>query len=153
MKQLESSPELREVIYFKKTTKNVQEIKRYLNLSLFLLFTFSAIIIFSLFKKINFSIIKINFSKEKKVIKPIPEFSFEERLKEEFIRMNLNPKEFFSLGRGDVEILFSDFRVIVSKNKPLKPQLTSLQLIINRFRIEGRRIRKIDLRFKNPIVE
>lgn len=49
--------------------------------------------------------------------------------------------------------LTSGIKVTFSLKKDPIGLVTSLQLILSRFRIEGRKINKIDLRFKNPIVE
>ncbi len=49
--------------------------------------------------------------------------------------------------------LSSGVKVIFSLKKEPISLVTSLQLILSRFRIEGRKVNKIDLRFKNPIVE
>lgn len=44
-------------------------------------------------------------------------------------------------------------KVLFSLNKDVIPQAASLQLILSRFRIEGRKVNKIDLRFKNVFIE
>lgn len=49
--------------------------------------------------------------------------------------------------------LSSGVKVIFSLKKEPINLVTSLQLILSRFRIEGRKVNKIDLRFKNPVVE
>ncbi|MBI3385369.1 hypothetical protein HY030_04215 [Candidatus Gottesmanbacteria bacterium] len=49
--------------------------------------------------------------------------------------------------------LTSGVKVIFSLKKEPISLVTSLQLILSRFRIEGRKVSKIDLRFKNPVVE
>lgn len=49
--------------------------------------------------------------------------------------------------------LSSGIKVIFSLDKDVSKAVTSLQLILSRFRIEGRKIKSIDLRFKNAIVE
>jgi hypothetical protein len=49
--------------------------------------------------------------------------------------------------------LSSGVKVIFSLDKDIISEVTSLQLILSRFRIEGRKINRIDLRFKNAVVE
>lgn len=49
--------------------------------------------------------------------------------------------------------LSSGIRVIFSTEKDIKEEVASLQLILGRFKIEGRKVNKIDLRFKNAFIE
>lgn len=42
--------------------------------------------------------------------------------------------------------------VVFSRDKDLNQQITSLQLILSRLTIEGKRVNRIDLRFANPVV-
>ncbi len=49
--------------------------------------------------------------------------------------------------------LSSGTKVIFSLEKDLSLQVSSLQLILDRFRIEGRKANSIDLRFKNVVVD
>ncbi|HZQ30064.1 MAG TPA: hypothetical protein VFA93_03225 [Patescibacteria group bacterium] len=48
--------------------------------------------------------------------------------------------------------LKDDGVVQVSNNKSLDGQITSLQLILGRLTIEGRKFKKLDLRFNQPII-
>jgi len=43
--------------------------------------------------------------------------------------------------------------VILSSKKDLGSQLTSLQLILSRLTIEGKKLKTLDFRFDNPVVE
>jgi len=43
--------------------------------------------------------------------------------------------------------------VILSKNKDVLEQLSSLQLILSRFKIEGKVIKNLDFRFSQPVVK
>lgn len=43
-------------------------------------------------------------------------------------------------------------RILFSANKDLALQVVSLQIILNKLTIEGRKARSIDFRFKDPIV-
>ncbi|MGI6278705.1 MAG: hypothetical protein ACOYJ8_02800 [Patescibacteria group bacterium] len=49
-------------------------------------------------------------------------------------------------------LLEPDLEVSLDKKKPISNQLSALQLIINQDKINGRKAKKIDLRFNNPIV-
>lgn len=42
--------------------------------------------------------------------------------------------------------------VIFTSQKDLESQVTSLQIILERFKIEGRKVRKIDFRFDKPVI-
>lgn len=48
--------------------------------------------------------------------------------------------------------LKDDGIVLVSNEKDLSDQITSLQLILGRLTIEGRKFKKLDLRFNQPII-
>jgi ethanolamine utilization cobalamin adenosyltransferase len=49
-------------------------------------------------------------------------------------------------------LLEGEIEVFLDKKKSTEPQLKALQLIINQDKINGRKAKKIDLRFNNPIV-
>lgn len=49
--------------------------------------------------------------------------------------------------------LSSGIKVLFSTKKDIKREVASLQLILARFRIEGRKVNKIDLRFNNAFIE
>ena len=42
--------------------------------------------------------------------------------------------------------------VILSSKKDIQSQLTSLQLILSRLTIEGKKLKKLDFRFSNPVI-
>ena len=43
-------------------------------------------------------------------------------------------------------------QVILGKNKNLTDQIEALQLILNKDKMNEEKIKKIDLRFKNPVI-
>jgi|GEM_PF-2431214 hypothetical protein len=49
-------------------------------------------------------------------------------------------------------LLEGSVEVFLDKKKAIAAQLTALQLIVNQDKINGRKAKKIDLRFNNPIV-
>lgn len=59
----------------------------------------------------------------------------------------------FTTGKTLEASLSSGVKVIFSLDKDIISEVTSLQLILSRFRIEGRKVNRIDLRFKNAVVE
>lgn len=48
--------------------------------------------------------------------------------------------------------LESGEEIIVSSKKPIDMQISSLQLILSRFTIEGKRFTQMDLRFDRPVI-
>lgn len=58
-----------------------------------------------------------------------------------------------SYGDGSMLIkLENGEEVLLSSKKSLETQVSSLQLILSRLTIEGKRIAKLDLRFDNPVI-
>jgi hypothetical protein len=60
----------------------------------------------------------------------------------------------FSLNSdGSYSVLLKDgSEIILSEKKDLNSQLASLQLILSRLTIEGKKLKKLDFRFDNPVV-
>lgn len=58
------------------------------------------------------------------------------------------------IGQGEsIEIeLKDDGKVIFSSKKDLKKQITSLQLMLSRLTIEGKKLKILDFRYDNPVV-
>ena len=144
------SLELKDVLTFKQTDfKGDEKRKKRLKLGKILVLIFLAIGLISFLKGINFSL-DFSLKSEKHIVKPIPDYLIGESEK----KLNLKPEKILFLGKKDIEILLPyNLQVFITREKDFKSQLTYLQLIINRFKIEGRGVKKIDLRFKNPIIE
>lgn len=70
------------------------------------------------------------------------------------LRLNLlEPKLVRLLSGRSMEVWFKDnITSVFSGKKNLKNQLDSLQLIFSRAKIEGRKIKRVDLRFDKPVV-
>ncbi len=51
-----------------------------------------------------------------------------------------------------IVFLKDDGTVLISNEKNLSDQITSLQVILSRLTIEGRKFKKLDLRFNQPII-
>lgn len=128
--------------------------KKRVKLGRILVFIFILLITFSIIKKSKL-ILNLDLGYKKgAIVSPLPDLSFEDKLREKLLKINLKPESYFYINESDIEVGFQgNLKVIISKTKSLESQLTSLQLIVKRFRIEGRRIKKIDLRFKNPVIE
>lgn len=152
---MEESPELKEITAFKQVDfRKDKKRKKRLKFSIILLSLFLIIIIIFLAKRIDFSIIFNLKPASKKMVNPQADSFFEEKILRALKDLNLKPESIYSLNERDIEVILSDgLKILLSRSKDLTLTLTSLQLITERFRIEGRRVKKIDLRFKNPIIE
>jgi len=79
--------------------------------------------------------------------------SFESKLKDElgkqgvkYLRTTLN---------GDGSIMVDrdpEGQIIFSSKKEISDQITSLQLVLSRLTIEGKKLKTLDFRFANPVV-
>lgn len=69
-----------------------------------------------------------------------------EKQKIAFFSVNLNSDSSFTV------VLKEGGEVIFSSKKDLDNQLSSLQLILSRLTIEGKKLKKLDFRFDNPVV-
>jgi len=69
-----------------------------------------------------------------------------ERQKIAFVSVSLNSDSSFTVGLKD------GGEIILSSKKDLGSQLSSLQLILSRLTIEGKKLKKLDFRFDNPVV-
>lgn len=66
----------------------------------------------------------------------------------------LEPKEAKKISSRAAEINFQEgFQVLFSIEKNFSEQLDTLQFILDRTKIEGKKLKSIDLRFEKPIVE
>lgn len=118
-------------------------------LSLYLLNTFTS---FSFFKKNFLSPIAINGSLKKGyqiLLNKNPSKELE-------ILLLKNKISFSSINQGldySYIVKFKDGEeVIFSSKKSLDPQVTSLQFVLSRLTIEGKRFVRLDLRFDKPVI-
>ncbi|MCL5432967.1 MAG: hypothetical protein M1524_02520 [Patescibacteria group bacterium] len=77
----------------------------------------------------------------------------EEELKEmlnkykiEFLRLSVSTGSAYLVDLGDGS------KAIISQKKPMVSQVSSLQLILSRFTIEGKRLSLVDFRFDKPLI-
>lgn len=117
-------------------------------LFLSLIFLFLAILLIE-YLYLNFSfgrttfispIAKVNQSKVAIVEKAL------DNKKIPFLSANFNSDNSFTVELKD------GGEVILSSDKDLGSQLSSLQLILSRLTIEGKKLKKLDFRFVNPVV-
>jgi hypothetical protein len=63
-----------------------------------------------------------------------------------FMRIDTSEENAYSIQLSDGEHVF------VTKNKDISIQIASLQVIYNRLTMEGKRFKKLDLRFSKPVI-
>ncbi len=88
----------------------------------------------------------------KKEILPSPLINIEEEIVKELKRREIKAE--ITEIKSDVIILKleNNIEIILGKDKNPAEQIEALQLILDKNKIEERRIKKIDLRFKNPVI-
>jgi len=68
-------------------------------------------------------------------------------------KKNIPFSSIFSYGNDSFLVkLKNNEEIIFSKNKDISFQVSSLQLMLSRFTIEGKRIKRVDFRFDKPVV-
>lgn len=88
-----------------------------------------------------------------KLIRPIPEKGIEAELKEDLQKMDIEVFDGPKLLGKDLEASISGgIIVLFTTQKDFKDQIASLQLMIERFKIEGKLPKKVDLRFEKTVV-
>lgn len=87
-----------------------------------------------------------------KILKPMAGTSPERELAEEFERADIRVISLSIIGEKELEASISGGTKILLKTEKIAQQVSSLQLMLSRFKIEGRIPKKIDLRFEKPIV-
>lgn len=114
-----------------------------------------AIVIFGGLAKSHLSIqgLKEAFWQERKIVRPIPEKNLENELVENLQESGI---EIVSLGAAredQIESSISGGIRVIFPTKNLREKIASLQLMLQRFKIEGRLPKSIDLRFEKPVVK
>ena len=93
-----------------------------------------------------------DFFREEEILKPIMGKSTERELMENFQRSDIRVISLSIIGEKDLEASISGGTKVLLKTEKIAQQVSSLQLMLSRFKIEGRIPKKIDLRFDKPIV-
>lgn len=76
-----------------------------------------------------------------------------EKLKTDLLKNNISFVDISASSDGSLNVLLSsDQNVIFSPKKDIDFQISSLQLIMSRFTIEGRRFSRLDFRFDKPVI-
>lgn len=78
---------------------------------------------------------------------------FKKELEEELLKTNLGFSEIIFTQDSSLSVeLASGEKIIFSFRKPVKSQVSSLQLMLSRFTIEGKKVEQLDFRFDKPVV-
>lgn len=102
-------------------------------------------------------IITYKWVKDYNIISPVADFlnkedDFEDKIKE-FLDREKMSYSFLSFNNGAYIVkLQSGEEILFTSEKPLSSQISSLQLIYPRLKIEGKQFQKLDLRFDRPII-
>ena len=133
---------------FRKRTNRILRKKRVAIIILFLGLLLSA-------TSLVLSYFYTNYSKEP----PANPVSKEKLYSERDLKNMLKDKniQYAKITYGNDLSFYIDLRdggqVIISLNKGLENQISSLQLILSRLTIEGKRLKKLDFRFDKPVIE
>ena len=73
-------------------------------------------------------------------------------LEKEFKRADIRVVSLSIIGRKEIEASISGGTKVFLRTEKIAQQVSSLQAILTRFKIEGRIPKKIDLRFEKPTV-
>lgn len=140
---------IRSMISFKKRSFK----KRKLVLPLILIFILLAgWLVFNL-RGFHFQLDWSGLFPSSELVKPIPEGSFEEEVRESLVSIGQELKA-LDFGEKEMTATFSGrLTVIFSKEKNLDFQVASLQFILWRAKIEGKAPYFVDLRFDKPVVK
>lgn len=99
------------------------------------------------------------YEKKKTFVSPIPKYNAEAQTEQiNMLSALLKEKNFVFSGVFPFDIesyivkLMSGEEIFFSRNKPFEDQVSSLQLVLSRLTIEGKRVSRIDFRFNTPVL-
>lgn len=99
-------------------------------------------------------IVIIVTARKQEIISPRGALLFEERLKNILSEKSIVWKDWHRISEKSIEItLKNGERVYFSTDTPLTEAIEKLQLILDKFSQEGKKLEKIDLRYEKPIVK
>lgn len=93
-----------------------------------------------------------NFFRKEEILKPTLGKSTERELMEDFQKSDIRVISLSIISEKDLEASISGGTKVLLNTETIAQQVSSLQLMLTRFKIEGRIPKKIDLRFDKPIV-
>ncbi len=75
------------------------------------------------------------------------------KVEEELEKQNISFGKISSNSDGSLAVKLKDeSEIIFSSKKDVRSQITSLQLMLSRLTIEGKKLKSLDFRFDNPVV-
>ncbi len=128
----------------------IRKEKKRLKIAVFFLFLLAVFLIISFLR--NFDWQSVNFFPDDKFIRPLPSKLAEQELAEELNKTNIGVNSLSIINDDSLEASISGGISILLKKENIAQQVSSLQLMLARFKIEGRIPKKIDLRFQKPVV-
>lgn len=132
----------------KRQLKKVKQKSTVKFLILILLFFLTVVLLIEYYY-LNYSVVGTN------IVSPVAEIqtskmsdleSILKNNKISFSSIDVNPDSSFTVN------LTGDGVVILSSKKDIRAQLSSLQLILSRLTIEGKKLKSLDLRFGSPVI-
>jgi|GEM_PF-4021926 len=93
-----------------------------------------------------------SFLSEKTIIKPISENNLKEILINQLVLAEIDVKN-INIHQNKIDVVLKDNTLVILSDKNIEKQVTSLQRVLERFKIEGRKVSVIDLRFANPVIK
>lgn len=136
-------------MFQKKRQLKKEKNKKILKTAFVALFFLSVILIFIEYLYLNFSFGKTLY------INPVAQnkASVVITLEKELEKSNISFKSVQVKQDGSLMVELSDgSSVIFSQKKDIKNQISSLQLVLSRLTIEGKKLKSLDFRFNNPVV-
>ena len=136
-------------MYQKKRQLKKEKNKSRIKTAFIVLFFLSIILIFIEYLYLNFSFGKTFY------ISPISQnrTSLTIALEKELEKTNVSFKTVSASSDASLVVeLIDGGIVIMSPKKDIKNQISSLQLVLSRLTIEGKKLKSLDFRFNNPVV-
>lgn len=136
-------------MFTKKRQLKKEKIKSRTKTIFIVLFFLSAILILIEYLFLNFSFGRTTY------ISPVSKNTISNTiaLEKELEKSNILFKNITNSQDGNLQVELSDgSTVIFAQKKDIKNQISSLQLVLTRLTIEGKKLKSLDFRFNNPIV-
>lgn len=93
------------------------------------------------------------FTPQQEEKKQTPQVSFEDQLKIELAKASLNFDRFEKTNEGNYLVVIGKSNIFFNQSKDSASQVSTLQTLLSKAKIEGRQVKKVDFRFEKLIVE
>lgn len=134
----------KEKIQIKKTRKRLK--------SAVYFFTALTVLVAAGFFVRNWRQVGFNLFRSEKIIRPIVGKPPEQEVTEELRKAGFEVESLSIESADTIHVSLSGGTTVVFKTEEIIKQVSSLQVLLSRFKIEGRIPQKIDLRFEKPVV-